>query len=149
KDNLTLVPKIGLDWKQVKIDAYRETQPANQSLALAFYGDKRTSLLATLGVDASVSISTNFGVVVVGQHVYYKHEFQDDQRTVTASFVQDSSNQPFQFQTEFPERNYMEVGIDGIVVFPGGFQFFLGYEQLASHRYFDTGTISAGIRKEF
>jgi outer membrane autotransporter protein len=147
--NLALIPKVALDWKQTKFGSYRETEAKDSGLALFFYDDKRTSLLATLGVDATVSISTNFGVVVVAEHLNYKHEFSDDQRSVTVSFVDDPRNQRFQFQTEPPDRDYLELGIDTIFLFQGGFQFFIGYQQLASHRYLDTGVVSAGIRKEF
>jgi len=149
KANFSLVPKIGLDWKHTNFDDYRETETTDSGLALAFHGDERTSLLATLGVDASTSISTDFGVIVVAEHLNRKHEFQDDQRTVKASFIDDLRNQVFRFQTEPPDRDYRQVGMDVILILQGGLQFYLGYEQIASHRYLETGTVSLGMRKEF
>jgi outer membrane autotransporter protein len=149
KSNVSLVPKIALDWKNTHFDDYRETETTDSGLALAFHGDERTSLLATIGVDASASLSTDFGVIVVAEHLNRKHEFQDDQRTVRASFIDDPRNQVFRFQTEPPDRDYRQVGIDVILILQGGLQFYLGYEQIASHRYLETGTVSLGMRKEF
>jgi uncharacterized protein YhjY with autotransporter beta-barrel domain len=148
-DNLSFGPRFALDWNETDFDAYTEVEEIDSGLALIFYGDERTSLVSTVGVDASLSISTDFGVIVLGQYLFLKHEHDDDQRVAEASFIGDTRNQRFQFQTEPPDRNYVEIGISAIFLFQGGLQAFLAYDETRSHSFHDTKILSGGIRKEF
>jgi outer membrane autotransporter protein len=151
KGNVTITPRVALDWEQTDFDGYRETDVADSGLALVVADDKRTSFIATFGIEASAALSTKFGVVVVGEHLDYKHELDDDQRNITASFANDIRAQPvlFQFQTDPPDSGWLEFGVDAIFVFQSGLQVFAAYNQMSSHAYLDTSMLSAGIRKEF
>jgi outer membrane autotransporter protein len=148
-DNVTFGPKLAIDWSTTDFDAYQETETVASGLALTFYDDERTSLIATIGLDASIAISTDFGVVMLGEYLYWKHELDDDQRVVGVSFVGDTRNQRFQYQTEPPDEEYFEFGVNLIFLLQGGLQVFAAYEQTASHRFLDSDVMSVGFRKEF
>jgi outer membrane lipase/esterase len=147
--NLTFGPKIAVDWSRTSFDAYTETEAVDSGLALRFYDDERTSLVSTIGLDASFAISTTFGVVLVGEYVYWKHEYDDKQRYVNVSFVEDTRDQQFRYQTEPPDENYLNAGVNLTFLFQGALQMFVGYDQIASHRFLDNQTFSVGIRIEF
>jgi len=68
---------------------------------------------------------------------------------VNVSFVDDTRSKRFQYQTEQPDTDYFEFGVDAIFVLQDGLQVLVAYERIASHRFLDTSLFSAGIRKEF
>jgi uncharacterized protein with beta-barrel porin domain len=152
-NNLTFRPTLTIDWRESDFDAYAETEARDSGLALFFYDDKRTSLMSTLGLDISAAISTDFGAVVLGGFVNLKHEHDDEQRTVFVSFVDDlrpaATRGKFGFQTEPPDTDHVQLGVNAMVLLQGGFQAFVAYEQTAGHRFEDTRVISGGFRKEF
>lgn len=148
-DNVTVGPRIAIDWHKTEFDTYSETEVVDSGLALTFHDDERTSLTATLGIDGSVAISRDFGVVIVSQYLNWRHEFDDKQREVSVSFVGDTRSQRFTYLTDPPDEDWGEFGVNLIFLFHGGFQMFAAYEQVVSHRFLDTQLYSVGIRKEF
>lgn len=148
-NNITIAPKLALDLQRTRTDTYSESETVESGLALRFHDQVRSSLVSTLGVDTSIAVSTKFGVVLVGEYAYWKHEFDDRQRELDVSFVDDTRNQRFSYQTAEPDTDYYVFGINITLLFHGGLQSFIGYEKMASHRHIDTRLFSAGIRKEF
>jgi outer membrane autotransporter protein len=110
----------------------------------------RQSLQSELGVNASLSTSTGFGVVVPEADFEYIHEFQDDQRHISASFVEDlrGTRAVFSFENQRPDRDFFRAAFGALVVLPRGVQIFARYHTLLGHSYFDTQGVTAGVRFE-
>jgi outer membrane autotransporter protein len=145
--NVTFGPRAGADWVHTEFDDYVET--GSSGLELMFHGDQETSLQSSIGLWGSVAMSTNLGVVVFQESIYWKHEHRRDQRDVTVSFAGDTRAKPFSFQTEPPDRTFREVNFGLSIVLPGGIQAFANYRTLLGHGFFDNHAFSAGLRREF
>jgi outer membrane lipase/esterase len=82
-DSLRFGPYAGLDYMDVKVDGY--TEVSDRSTAMVFGKQKRESLLADLGVFASVPLQVGSADVELFGDVLWRNELEDDARTVTAS----------------------------------------------------------------
>jgi hypothetical protein len=52
----------------------------------------------------------------------YVHEFLDDQRSVGFRLVEDLSGNRYVDQTDPPDRDYVNLGVDVSMVLPNGMQ---------------------------
>ena len=146
-DNITITPQVGFNWRHWEFDGYEER--GDTGLELRFDDDNQTSLQSVLGVRASMAISTNFVVLLPQAGFAYRHEFENDQRTTTASFVDDGIERPFRFQpNNKPDRNFFEVTAGIGAVLPHGIQVFGNYRTLQGNRFFDSHAGTIGIRLE-
>lgn len=142
--NVTITPRVGVNYFNVEYDTYSET--GDTGLELTFHDDSETSLQSTLGMQGAVALSTSLGVIIPQASVDWIHEFRDDQRNVQVSFVDDLRSKRFTYQTEKPDRDFFEINAGVVVVLPYGIQAFGNYNTLVGHRYFDTHTGTLGLR---
>lgn len=145
--NVTLGPRIGYSYQGTEFDTYSETDTTG--LALTFHDDDETSSQFYGGVAGSAAISTGFGVVLVEQSILYRYETDEDQRDVQVSFVEDTRSRRFTYQTERPDRDYLEIGVGATFVLQNGLQLGLGYRGIASHRFLSANGVELNFRKEF
>ena len=143
---LTISPSVGLDWAFTDYGTYSETE--GSGLGLTFHDDEETMLQSSVGLSSSVAASTDFGVVVAQQSVYYKHEFKQDQRDVEVSFVEDNLARRFTYQTKKPDRNFFEFNAGLVFVLPRGIQAFVNFRTLFSHKFLDSHAETIGFRYE-
>lgn len=143
-DNVTLGPRIALDYQYTQIDGYAESG----TTGLEFSYDEFTedSLTGKLGAQASVAISTDFGVVVPQANAYFVHEFQMDRQDLVATLVEDGTHTPLRYNNEEPDRNYGEFGIGVVAVFPGDLQAFLSYSTTQFNDNLENHSVDLGIR---
>jgi outer membrane autotransporter protein len=143
-DNVTLGPRVAFDYQHTKIDGYGE----NGTTGLEFSYDDFTedSLLGKFGAQASVAISTEFGVVVPQANAYFVHEFQMDQQDLVATLVEDGTDTPLIYNNEEPDRNYGEFGVGIVAVFPGNLQAFLNYSTTQFNDNLENHVVDLGIR---
>ncbi len=146
-DNVTLGPRMAYDWSEIGYDTYNEVD--DSGLALTFFDNEETSSQFSAGLAGSAAISTRFGVVLFEQNILYRHETDQDQRSIDASFVEDSRSQRFSYQTEVPDRDFLEFNVSTTFIVQNGWQFMLEYRGIAAHRFLDTNGIALGLRKEF
>lgn len=144
--NVTIGPRVGLDWIYNDFDGYSES--GTTGLELVFYDADETSLQGRLGVTGSMAVNTNFGVVSPQVNVDWVHEFKDDQRTESFSFVDDSSRIVFQYQDEKPDRNFFEVAVGVSAVLPNGWLPYAQFRTIVGHDYLDSYVGAVGFRKE-
>lgn len=146
---LTIGPRAGIDWSRTKYDTYSETDVEGLSgLELTFYDDKEKSLFTTLGLTTSVAGSTDFGVVVAEQGIYWKHEYEMDQREVEVSFVGDTRAKRFTYKTEMPDRDSFEFNAGLLFALPKGIQAFVNFRTLLGHNFLDNHAETIGMRYE-
>jgi len=141
----TVGPRVGLNWAHTKIETYSEGG-GDSGLELTFYDNDVTSLQSSIGLGGSVATSTDFGVVTMQGALDWKHEFDQDQRNIEVSFVDDTRAKRFTYQTEKPDRDFFELNAGVSVVLPKGMQGFVNFRTLLGHSYFDSYAGTIGMR---
>ncbi|WP_292427872.1 autotransporter outer membrane beta-barrel domain-containing protein [Mesorhizobium sp.] len=149
-------PRLSFDALWNGIDSYSETEergtkwvPTGAGLR---YDDQNISSIQTrIGFAISTPLVLAQKTVVPFAQLDYVHEFANDQRTVSATFVEDNRPDPFgfSFKTNPPDRNFLELR-GGVVaeIFEGGVAFVDGRATLANELIDDVG-VTAGVRVAF
>jgi outer membrane autotransporter protein len=114
--------------------------------------DERTRLTLSLGSQLSKVISTSAGVFIPSAFFNWYHEFKDDPRTISgivrADFL-DIAEGPVTIVTPEPDRNYLSVDANLMVVLPRGFSAFLDYERHFARKNVEHWMLTLGGRVEF
>lgn len=150
--NITVGPRVGLNYKRNDIDDYRErrSQPINvTNLALMYDRQHKNSLTSAIGLYGSVAISTGFGVLVPQTTLEYVHEFQDPQRRIKFRLAGDPSVGKFAFQNDPPDRNYFNLGAGVALQLARGIAPFINYRALVGYNEQSSHRVTAGLRIEF
>jgi uncharacterized protein with beta-barrel porin domain len=142
----TLSPQGSIDFIETDIDAYSES--GGGGLAQSYGDQSISSLTAGLGARVSYALSRSWGVLLPQASLNYIHEFDDDARTLTSSFVQDTGNFQLSYLTEAPDRNYFTAGIGATAVLANGVMPFIDYQALLGHDFLDEQVITIGVRIE-
>ena len=145
--SFTVGPRLGVAYRETTMDNFRES--GSTGLELAYNNQNVQSLTLTPGIYGSWAISTGWGVVIPQMTVEYVHEFLDDQRSVQFSLVQDPQNRRFLFQTDPPDRDYVNLGLGVAMVLPSGLQPFLNFRQLLAYQDRSSYTVTLGLRIPF
>ncbi|MEK7369923.1 MAG: autotransporter outer membrane beta-barrel domain-containing protein [candidate division NC10 bacterium] len=152
--NITVGPRVGVSYKHNTVDAFKEhgwqSKPQmDTGLELNYEGQHEDSLTTTLGLFASIALSTPIGVVVPQVTAEYVHEFMRDQRVVYFNFHEDFTRTRLRFQTAPPDRDYGNVGAGVSLLFPGGLAGFVNYRALVGYSGQMSHTATAGLRFAF
>ena len=138
---------------QLDIDGYSETasdpNAAGAGSILMFGSQSIDSLITVAGATVSHAISTERAVIVPQLTLEWEHEFADDAREISASFVFDPNNQFFEISTDSPDRDYLNLGIGFSMVTKGGKSAYLIYERKIDQTDIEQNTIKGGLRFEF
>jgi outer membrane autotransporter protein len=145
--NVTAGPRLGVNYRDTTIDGFRES--GSTGVELAYDNQNIVSLTTNAGVFASIAITTGLGVIVPQTTVEYVHEFLDDQRSVGFRFVQDLRRRRFLYQTDPPDRDYVNVALGVSMVFPGGVTGFANFRELVGYRDRSSHAVSLGVRLAF
>jgi outer membrane autotransporter protein len=143
----TVGPRVGVTYRDITMDDYRES--GQTGLELAYDNQNIQSLTTTVGVFGSAALSTGFGVIVPQASAEYVHEFLDDQRSVGFRLVQDPAASRFLFQTDPPDRDYVNLGVGVSMVLANGMQPFLNFRELLGYRDRSSHTVTLGLRIAF
>jgi outer membrane autotransporter protein len=145
--NVTMGPRLGLNYKYTNIDGYRERGTTNQELV---YDDQNeNSLTSSLGVYGSVAISTGFGVLIPQAAAEYVHEFMDNQRRIGFRLANDPAGNHFSFKNDPPDRNYFNLGAGVLLQLARGIAPFINYRALVGYSDQSSHRVTAGVRVEF
>lgn len=152
--NVTVGPRVGVNYKQSTVEAFKEhgwqsNPQMDTGLELNYDRQHEDSLTTTLGLFASIALSTPIGVVVPQVTAEYVHEFMRDQRVVYFHFHEDFTRTRLRFQTAPPDRDYGNVGAGVSLLFPGGLAGFVNYRALVGYSGQASHTATAGLRFAF
>ena len=100
-------------------------------------------------VDECIRHSLDSGVVLIEQSILYRYETDEDQRDVEVSFVEDTRSRRFTYQTEKPDRDFLQIAVGATLILQNGLQLSLGYRGISSHRFLNSDGVEFGFRKEF
>jgi outer membrane autotransporter protein len=150
---LTFGPDAALNYTRLDVNAFTEGDPSGSGMALAFAKQTGESLLLKAGGHVSYAINTPFGVLLPDARAHYVHEFKDDQRAVSAHFVDDpsagTSNAPvsdFVIFTDRPKRSYFDWAAGFSAQFPYGISAFVDYNAVAGESNIHTHEFAFGVR---
>jgi outer membrane autotransporter protein len=160
--NLTVGPRVGMNYRWTTIDGFAERGRRARAcldgiclgrqttgLELAYDRQEETSLTSTVGMFASLAISTGFGVLIPQGTFEYVHEFEDNQRTIRFRVVDDLQRHKFSFNNDPPDRDHFYTSVGLALVLPGGFSPFINYRTLLGYSDYSKHTVTAGLRYSF
>lgn len=142
--NLAIGPRIGVDARHWHMASYQES--SNTGLELAYNEQNQTSIQTKLGIAASYLHRYSFGAVVPYASVYWAHEFENDERLITARFVQAPESNSFSFQTETPARNWAVIDVGVSAVMKENIQAFVNFSMIQGNKNFDSYGGTVGIK---
>jgi uncharacterized protein YhjY with autotransporter beta-barrel domain len=149
---LTFGPDGALDYTRIDVNPFEESDPSQSGMALAFDRQTGESLVLKAGGHLSYALNTPFAVILPDLRAHYVHEFKDDQRAVSAHFVDDpsaSTNDPvshFVIFTDRPAQSYFDWTAGISAQFPYGLSAFIDYDSVAGEDYIHTHEFAFGIR---
>ncbi len=146
-------------WARAKVDAFAESGaiadvliggvPVPTDFGVAVEKQQLESLLGEFGFDLSGNISMSRGVLVPQFTVTYRHEFDNDARTVRASFLGDqAAGSTFFVFLDPPDRDWIDAGLSLSAQYLWG-SLFVAYDREFARADFELATWQAGLRFEF
>lgn len=146
-------------WARAKVDAFAENGAIADVLiggvavptdfGVAVEQQRLESLLGEFGFDLSGNISMSNGVLVPQFTVTYRHEFDNDARTVHASFLGDqAAGSSFLVFLDPPDRDWIDAGLSLSAQYLWG-SLFVAYDRELWREDFELATWQAGLRFEF
>ena len=139
-------PYVRAEYVEAKVNGYNEN--GGSGLALSYDDQTVHSFISAAAARVSKTISARSGVYTPGAHLEWEHQYRDDQRMITARFMENPSSQ-FQISTDSPDRNYFNLGLSMAATWPGGRSGFVSYEMVLGHSYIRNYTFDFGVRQEF
>jgi uncharacterized protein YhjY with autotransporter beta-barrel domain len=146
-DRFTIGPRVGVNYRDMGIAGYREH--GSTGIELIYDHQSITSLTTTAGLFASVAISTGFGVLVPQVSAEYVHEFENNQRRVGFTFLYTTNRPKFFFQTDPPDRDFVNVGLGAVLILPGGTSLYVNARELLGYSDRTATSVTAGLRVAF
>lgn len=144
---LSFRPFARVNYISAKIDAYGEKSAGG--LELAYDNQDVKSLAILLGGQASYALSTRHGVFSPQVRLEWAHEFEDEQRDITARFLKDPTSGRFEISTDNADRDYFNLGMGVTAVFAEGRSAFIYYETMLGRENLTKHSIAVGLRIEF
>lgn len=136
-----------VSWQKTKVDRIAE----DNAIGLDFLILKQEvkSLQAGLAFEAARAISVPYGVWQPYVRLRWRHEFADDPRRVFAFFRGGQNVFRMSFVTGEPDRNYGEIGVGVVGVFPHGWQAYAGWQRTVGNSLLVENRFDVGWRREF
>ena len=144
-DTWTANYTLRLDEVNADIDGYSES---GGSLALRVGDQDVDSRQAVLGAQFSTAVSTDWGVMSPYVGVEFHHEFDDETRIVTASYLFDLGNNQFSFTSDDADSSYYLLSLGSSFVLGQGTQLFVNLDHVGGLDDVDSNALTAGIRFE-
>lgn len=163
-------PRLGVDYKWTKIDAFSETETAfgansgtggatgvrgdvynTTGAALAYNEQDFGSLQTRLGWVIAAPMQINDSVVTPFAEVTYIHEFLNDQRNIVAHFVGDTRADPldFSFKNDKPDRDFFELASGLSMNFANGATGSIGGRAILGNSLYESYAIQGSVAIPF
>jgi len=145
--HLTLSPTLGLQYVNLDLDGFNETEAGAANLAV--HSQNADSLRSRLGGRLEFRKAVNRCIVLALEtRAAWQHEFLDDSRSITSEFI-GAGLGPFSVQTTNPERDAALLGTGFNTTFHGFLTLFLDYDaQVGQANYLEQAG-RGGVRVNF
>ncbi len=147
KNELSFGPYGRINYVNTDIDGYSESSAVG--LALSFDDQNVTSLSTQIGGQLSYALSTSHGVFLPHLSFEWTHEFRNNSRNISASFVNDPTGTKFELSSDDPDRDYFNLTTGVTATLGNGKSAYIQYETLLGKDDLTQHTLSAGGRFEF
>lgn len=144
---LSFTPYVRFSYLALHVDDYKEK--GGDGWGMRFREQNTRSLKTVVGGQTSYAISLPWMVLTPQFRAEWHHEYKDNARNITASFLGDPAAQEFLIKTPRPDRNYATLGVDFAATFGHGASAFVGYEALVGYRNVSSHRIMLGARMQF
>jgi len=136
-----------LDYSKSTIDGFVEGgQAGGFSLTVAEQNIK--SLQFSAGGQLSFSWSQSWGIVLPYLRASFIHEFEQDNKEISAYFTADPTKSPLNFMTSGQDSNTASAALGSTFIFPRGFMVFAQYSRQFFVDNYSQQVITLGVRKE-
>lgn len=140
-------PYIQLNYLKADIDSFRERGADEFNLEI---GDQKVkSLLSVLGGQISYPVNGAFGTLSPQLRVEWRHEFENDPRSLTARLINDPTNRTAVIRSDNPDRDYFNVAAGVVAALAGGTSVALEYETVLGLRDVTNHIVRARLRVRF
>jgi outer membrane autotransporter protein len=146
-DSVTVEPYARFNYYALQTDPYSEKGGAGWGLKVSEQNVR--SLTTSLGMQFSRAFSLPWGILIPQVYGEWHHQYKDNARTISASFLGDFAGQQFRVVTERPTRNYGTVGARVAASFAHNLSGYLGYDALVGYRNVSSHRVMVGGRLEF
>lgn len=146
-ENFTVGPRIGLNYIVTQIDDYKEHgNGPNQALALEYSGQDESTLQSSLGVFATMAISTQFGVLLPQASASWVHDYAVGGRNIDGSFVYATEPSSFSFKREPVASDFANIGVGVSALLPNKLQPFVNFRTIQGNENLVSYGGTAGLR---
>jgi outer membrane autotransporter protein len=108
-----------------------------------------TSFQSKVGLQATVTLNTPSWVIQPVASVSWIHEFENDQRTIEVSFVDDTRAQRFSYLTDSPDRDWGALNLGVVGTLNKRMQAFVNYRAIFGNSMYDNQAVMVGMRVPF
>lgn len=144
---LTYGPYVRVTYLNANIDGYSEQ--GAQGLNLRINDQEVDSLESIVGGQISYAFSQTFAVIVPHVRVEWHHEYFDNTRDFSVSYVADPNNNSLALKSDRLDGDYFNVGAGVSANFKQGLQGFIDYETVLELKNIESHIFTAGFRLEF
>jgi outer membrane autotransporter protein len=145
--NVTVGPRLGLMFSYEDFGNIKEE--GDTGLELRYKNLNQTSVQSSLGVEASVSFETAYGIVVPQATVAWVHEYANDARNIDAQLIEAPETPSFKFSREPPARDWAAIGVGISALLSNGMQPFMQFATMQGNENFVSYGGTAGLRFGF
>lgn len=143
---LTISPYVRGEYINLEVNSFNEQDPLGWGVR---YSDQDIESVTTVvGTQIAYAISTQHGVVQPFIRGEWFHEFEDDSRNISTTFVQDPTRERFNIVTEGPDRNFYTFGVGVSGTFAKGVSAFFNYDVLLDREDVSSHMFMIGARME-
>lgn len=144
----TIGPRLALQYRHTRIGSMVES--GETPMALVIHRQTRQSLRTGTGLQASRVVNADAAVFVMQLNADWWHEFEDNQRFISAHLVEDLRPEPslLRYQNAPPDRDVFTVRASIAATMRRGWSAFLAADALLGHDYLRRLGVAIGLRKE-
>jgi outer membrane autotransporter protein len=143
-ENFTVGPRLGLNYIATQIYDYKEH--GNNGLSLRYSGQDESTLQSSLGVFATMAISTDFGVLLPQASASWVHDYAVGGRTIDAGFVNATVPSEFSFKRERVASNFANIGAGISALLPNRWEPFVNFRTTQGNKNLVNYGGAAGLR---
>lgn len=129
------------------VDGFSETGASGFELVVEDQGVENLTL--EIGAELRRAYSRSWGILVPQVSFIWIHEFDNESHQVSASFAADPSAHIFTFETDDPDRDYINVLLGTTVGLPRGLSGFIQLDSILGLEDYDSTLLAIGLRGEF
>lgn len=145
RENQNYSFSMSLQKLDANIDAYTET---GAELAMSVAEQEVKSLQTVVSARANLVYGKSYGVLMPFVGLAWHHEFDDEQRSISASYAFDPNSSVLTFTTDAGDTDFATLSLGASLVLASGRQVFVNYDTVLGLANVTSNVITVGVRFE-